>query len=684
MFALVLLATALTNVAELAAHTLSGAGDADFRLTAQVTHEFGCEFSQRFVTVRDPTGNAFLITRDGPGVPRFQAGDEIRIEGECVRNALPYLTALSVLRHGEPPQPPTVSVADLAADKFDWQPVHVIGVVRDVLPSETSANWVFLVIVADGAFLYVSAPLNGTPLADFERLLGRQVRATGFNNPRDGSLRSYRGRIFNCAGIAAVRPLSDAPPDPFAAPSVDTLRHLRPATIAALARVKASGRVLSVWGARRVLVRTADDEAVQLVCDRSPLPRRGDFIEASGFPLSDFFHISLAHAVWRPATPVPVPERPALALSAQDVLVERFEQPTPKDHLQGRTVTLSAHVRNLPDTGVRTGVMLVEDGSFIVPVDVSAAPDALRDVRVGCDVRVTGTCLLETETWSPNRILPQIKGLRIVVNDRAGVVVTHRPSWWTPGRLMVVIGALLAGLLGILIWNAALRRLATRKGRELMREQLRHVRAELKTEERTRLAVELHDTLAQNLTGVSMEIEAASELRGNAPPEMLTHVTIAAKALKSCRDELRNCLWDLRSQALEETDMNRAILRTLQPHINDSHVAVRFNIPRARISDNTAHALLRIVRELVVNAIRHGNATAVKIAGTLDRDALRCSVADNGAGFDPETAPGIQQGHFGLQGIRERVAELGGAFALESAPGQGARAAVTIPVPQEA
>ena len=196
--------------------------------------------------------------------------------------------------------------------------------------------------------------------------------------------------------------------------------------------------------------------------------------------------------------------------------------------------------------------------------------------------------------------------------------------------------------------------------------------------------MELHDTLAQNLTGVSMEIEAANDLRGDAPKPMLNHLGIAAKALKSCRDELRNCLWDLRSQALEEQDMSKVVLKTLQPVVNDSRLAVRFNVPRARLSDNTAHALLRVVRELVVNAIRHGNASAIKVAGTIDGNNLLCSVSDNGCGFEPETAPGILQGHFGLQGIQERIDEIGGTFEIASTPGTGTKATISIPIPHDA
>ena len=63
---------------------------------------------------------------------------------------------------------------------------------------------------------------------------------------------------------------------------------------------------------------------------------------------------------------------------------------------------------------------------------------------------------------------------------------------------------------------------------------------------------------------------------------------------------------DAMYQALEEKSMDKAIERTLLPYVNDSRIAVRFNVPRTRLSDNTAHMLLCIIRELVSNAVRHG------------------------------------------------------------------------------
>ena len=129
--------------------------------------------------------------------------------------------------------------------------------------------------------------------------------------------------------------------------------------------------------------------------------------------------------------------------------------------------------------------------------------------------------------------------------------------------------------------------------------------------------------------------------------------------------------------------MNDAIRRTLQQHTEGVELDIRFSVPRKSLTDNVTHALLCILRELSVNAVRHGRATRIRIAGALDGELLKFSVADNGGGFDPEARPGMSQGHFGLQGIRERVLQLEGELTIESEPGKGTRVAVSIRNPPD-
>jgi signal transduction histidine kinase len=142
--------------------------------------------------------------------------------------------------------------------------------------------------------------------------------------------------------------------------------------------------------------------------------------------------------------------------------------------------------------------------------------------------------------------------------------------------------------------------------------------------------------------------------------------------------ELRNCIWDLRSRALDEPDMDRAIKVALGPTVGKKKLLVRFNVPRSRFSENTARTILNIVRELASNAIRHGHANEIRVAGSLDGDTLCFSVSDDGTGFDPENRPGVLEGHFGLQGIEERVSFFNGDMKIKSSSEKGTKVTVNL------
>ena len=135
---------------------------------------------------------------------------------------------------------------------------------------------------------------------------------------------------------------------------------------------------------------------------------------------------------------------------------------------------------------------------------------------------------------------------------------------------------------------------------------------------------------------------------------------------------------------LEDEDVNDAIRRTLAPHVGNTELAVRFSVPRELFCDNTAHTILRIIRELAINAVQHGKATSVKVAGSIEGGKLLFSVRDNGCGFDPESAPGMAQGHFGFQGIRDRIESFEGEMSVQSAPGKGTKVTIALTVSQSA
>ena len=162
----------------------------------------------------------------------------------------------------------------------------------------------------------------------------------------------------------------------------------------------------------------------------------------------------------------------------------------------------------------------------------------------------------------------------------------------------------------------------------------------------------------------------------------MTRIKAAERMLQSCRTELRHCLFDLRSDMLEESTFSAAILKALNQLADEASISIRFTAHRSDFPDPAAHAILSVIRELTANAIRHGHATNIRIAGCTDKGKLLFSVTDDGVGFDPQHCAGIAEGHFGLVGVRDRLKRLNGTIDFSSEPGKGAKATVTLPVPQ--
>jgi signal transduction histidine kinase len=346
--------------------------------------------------------------------------------------------------------------------------------------------------------------------------------------------------------------------------------------------------------------------------------------------------------------------------------------------MHGRAIRLKGIVRARPDDTSGERLAQIESDGILISVDANSVPEAQNDLSVGAVLDISGTCFVQTRNWSPNEDLPRAEGFILVVRTPSDITVISRAPWWTPRKILYAAIILLSAIVVTITWNFAVRRLAEKRGQELFKEHIARATAEMRVAERTRLAIELHDSLSQNLSGIALQMESVGRTMDNDPKRARDCLTTAVFLLRSCRDELRNCLYDLRIRALETNDLEDAVRLTVKPHLGESKLDIRFNIARERLSDTTAHAFLRIIRELVVNAVRHGNAGHIWIAGAFEQDGLSFSVRDDGCGFDPKNRPNVSTGHCGLAGIHERVRRLGGNIEIDSTPGRGTKVAVRI------
>ena len=634
--------------------------------------------------VADASGSTLLQNHITNSDLTVQAGDRIHATGRiAVEMGEVYADCygLEVESPGPAPQPVQADVHDLLAGAYDYRLTAITGTVQDVFIDEIDTRWLHLLLVCGDTHIYVPVERHLYSALTTNTLVGAELSISGRCFSANSGWRRRIGRTFKPDGPDAITVRRWPATGLFEVPLLEDCHRMRPAEIAQLGRRRLSGTVIAVWNSSIALLLTDDGNVVRTDFAESGAPRYGSRIEVVGFPESDLYRVNLTRAVWRPAPGRTMEQAPAEAVSARTLLTDERSHPRIDARFHGCAIRLQGIVRSLPDGENPNKTLYLESDGQIMPVDFNSCPEVGEQLSVGCRVEIAGTCVMDLENWRPNAVFPKIKGIFLVVRTPYDVRIIARPSWWTPARLLIVIAAMLAVILAVLVWNHALRTLAERRGRELTEETVSRVASELKVRERTRLAVELHDSIAQNLTGAIMEIRTGLRLGGDLPRGTGDHLALAQKTLESCRHELRNCLWDLRSRALEQDDMDKAIRQTLAPHIGSAALAIRFCVPRERISDNTTHAILRIVRELVANALRHGRATAIKVAGSIKDGKLLFSVKDNGCGFNPSVAPGVEAGHFGLQGIHERVAALEGEMSIESAPGTGTKVTVAIRIP---
>ena len=199
-----------------------------------------------------------------------------------------------------------------------------------------------------------------------------------------------------------------------------------------------------------------------------------------------------------------------------------------------------------------------------------------------------------------------------------------------------------------------------------------------KIEERNRLAREIHDTLAQGLTAISLQLESADALIDDSPARAKESLRKALDLARTNLEEARRSVLDLRAAPLLDRSLPDA-LRALAERIARDHglpIAVRAQGDVDRLPARVEAGVYRIAQEALNNVVRHAAARQVVVEVSRADGRFRIMIQDDGRGFDPQAA----SGGFGLVGMRERAHLLGGGLEVESAPGRGTRVILEVPV----
>jgi signal transduction histidine kinase len=197
-------------------------------------------------------------------------------------------------------------------------------------------------------------------------------------------------------------------------------------------------------------------------------------------------------------------------------------------------------------------------------------------------------------------------------------------------------------------------------------------------EERNRLARELHDSVTQALYGVTLCAEAAARQISSGQVEMAEgHLREIRTTTYDALREMRLLIFELRPPVLKREGLAAAMQARLDAVERRFGMETQFQGNGVgQLSPDVEEGLYRVAQEALNNILKHARASAVTVSLRRSQDVVTLEIADNGIGFDPVVAR--ERGGFGLQGMEERAARLGGQLVIESTPGKGTRIQVEI------
>jgi signal transduction histidine kinase len=198
------------------------------------------------------------------------------------------------------------------------------------------------------------------------------------------------------------------------------------------------------------------------------------------------------------------------------------------------------------------------------------------------------------------------------------------------------------------------------------------------SEERNRLARDLHDSAKQQALAASFQLGTALTLYERDPQAAKKHLVEADALVDSVRNELTNLVHELRPQSMDGQDFSETFTDYAVEWSHRNGIGLNINDDieeNNELSLETREALFRIAQEALANIARHSSASRADVSLEYETGVVNMIIKDNGRGFDA----GAQHDGLGLHSMRERAEALNGSFKVESAPGQGTQISVTLP-----
>ena len=525
------------------------------------------------------------------------------------------------------------------------------------------------------------------------KLVGARIRIEGIFASNFNSRSEFVSLRLVADGDQNLRILEPAPTDPFDAPKVPLgeLAIFSP-TGSLLRRQKVEGTVTFAAPGSHFYLQDGES-AIRVSTPEKDLLRVGDRVEASGFVDRTRIVAGMTGAAVRKigagAAPAPSPvDWPALERALGPIL--RGTRAASRDYdgkllqADGELLQIFQSADGATHLNFRVGTHV--DSALLPPLQSNEERKKLAVVSPGCVVRLTGVGefdYLKSPRLSREAVIPIRMNLQM--RDLNDLRVLQPAPWLTPQRIWLLSGGAGMVLLLLLVWTWLLRREVIRRGTRLAEEISARNAAGLEFDtrlnERKRLAGDLHDTLEQALTGLSLQLQASELLHDADPERSAQHLRLARQFLDRSREDVHRTVWDLRAHGLDGRSLMVVLReRTLAMVAGmPEKITVESEGETVALPDFIAGNLLLLAQEAVTNALKHAGAHSITVRIMFLPDGVTARVTDDGAGFDPLLAPGQSSGHFGLQGMRERMKRIGGTLQIGSRTGAGTCIEASVP-----
>jgi signal transduction histidine kinase len=601
----------------------------------------------RTVFIQDETGGTFIrsgLAEHGP----LEPGTVLRVKGVSYPGL--YVAGVDskdveIAGRAPLPEPVEVTFEELASGHRHYEWVRTTGVVRAV---EVSGEQSILLLSSGNGRIEIHAPEALVP----DHLVDSVIRVDGLAAGYINDKRQMVTPHLRLRSAQDIRIITPPPADPFSREPVsasDLLRFSpqeRPGH-----RVKVIGTVTLQQAGRTLFLRDGED-GVRIETAQSSPVKIGDQVEVLGFPAMGRFSALLQDAIFRVVGPAEDP--PPRETAANDLLNGARDADLVR--IAGQLVRTSQTADEL--------ILLVQAGELLLQARL-AGRDAERSIpRAGSTVQLTGVCQVLDSTTGATGFRSQPQSVELLLRSPSDIIVLRSAPWWTAARLAATAAILLALTAIAFAWVALLRFQVSRQTL-LLRDKLQ---AEAVAEERQRLAREFHDTLEQELVGLTLRLDAlATKITEQKPRELLQATRRLVQRLQA---EARMLVWDLRERSGERTDLPSAILEATSAIAGAAELDLTVTGESVALASLTQHHLVRIAQESVTNAIKHGHATRIEIRLNFAPRGLTIEIQDDGTGFNPDPAQ-QRPGHFGLVGMRERARKVNGDLEIISAEGTG-------------